>query len=159
MTLGFSQVTHTQLGEQGDAHARDPRREVSSQPSLPPPALFTGFPLDLAPLCLTLEMKMPSLSSLWVICIPLSESERGKQTLAGSRWQKGEAGLRAGSENGSYALDSSPSLQDHSLSTSPPLPARLLYPLDSRRASLAGAWRKRRGSWLYPCRVAIPKWR
>ena len=58
MGQDFSQVTHRQLGEEGDAQAGDPRKEVSSQSSLLPPALFISFPLASPPLCLAPEMKI-----------------------------------------------------------------------------------------------------
>lgn len=137
MGQDFSQVTHRQLGEEGDAQARDPRKEVSSQSSLLPPALFISFPLASPPLCLAPEMKMPSLSSLWVIHIPLRESKMEKQTPGKRQVQKGEAGSRMGSENGACTLIS-PLPPGPLPPPSPPPLAGLLYPLDSRRASPAG---------------------
>ena len=121
MGQDFSQVTHRQLGEEGDAQAGDPRKEVSSQSSLLPPALFISFPLASPPLCLAPEMKIPSLSSLWVIHIPLRESKMEKQTPGNRQVQKGEAGSRMGSENGACTLDlPSPSrISPSPLSSSP----------------------------------------
>lgn len=88
--------------------ARDPRKEVSSQPSLLPPALFISFSLASPPLCLAPEMKMPSLSSLWVIHIPLSESKMEKQTPGKRQVQNGETGSQMGSENGACTLHRPP---------------------------------------------------
>lgn len=115
MGLDFSQVTHPQLGEEGEAQVRDPRKEVSSQPSLLPPALFISFPLASPPLCLALEMKMPSLSSLWVIPISLSESKMEKQTPGKRQVAEWRSRVMDGKRVWSLHPGSPPSLQDLSL--------------------------------------------
>lgn len=86
---GFSQVIHHQLGEERVTQAGDLRRLAHSLAFFPPACLPTF-------LCFTspmfdLEMKMPPLSSLWVIHIPLSESKMEKQTPgkeAGAEWSR-----------------------------------------------------------------------